>query len=118
MKVLDFLNTSVHPDIAPFGADTTFELLTTLFGLLQAACKYYTTYTEVLLANTDPQGNKYRRCHSDPNVFTKGELKFGTTTYITFSIHIDDKLIACATVELLEELCQVLTQAKFTYKGI
>ena len=115
MKVPDFFNTSVHPDIAPFGTDTTFELLTTLYGLRQAAYKYYTTFAEVILAYTDPQGNKYRRSQADPCVFTKGELKFGTTTYITFSIHIDDKFIACATVELLEELCQVLKVAKFVH---
>ena len=94
MRVPDFFNKLVHPDIAPFGTQTTYELLTSLYGLKQAAYKYYERVSDVVLKYTDPNGYKYRRSEADPCVFTKGQLEHGTTTYIAFSMHIDDKFIA------------------------
>ena len=115
MRVPDFFNKLVHPDIAPFGTQTTYELLTSLYGLKQAAYKYYERVSDVVLKYTDPNGYKYRRSEADPCVFTKGQLEHGTTTYIAFSMHIDDKFIACATVQLLEELKMVLSLANFKF---
>ena len=115
MRVPDFFNKQIHPDMAPYGELTTYELLTSLYGLRQAAYKYYETVTTAVLAYTDPQGNTYRRSEADPCVFTKGQLEYGTRTYITFSMHIDDKFIACATLKLLEELKMVLSKASFKF---
>lgn len=95
-----------HPDYAPHGTHTTWELLTTLYGLRQASSTYYDKFTSVLLAHVDSKGQKYRRSKHDPCVFTKGTL--GTDDYITFSVHVDDKFIACSTPELADELVTVL----------
>ena len=100
-----------HPDYAPYGADTTWELLTSLYGLRQASSKYYETFSKTILAYTDPQGQKYRRNNHDPCVFTKGKL--GSSDYITFSIHIDDKFIACSGKSQVDELEKVLNDSAF-----
>ena len=91
-----------HPDYAPYGADTTWELLTSLYGLRQASSKYHETFSKTILAYTDPKGQKYRRNNHDPCVFTKEEL--GSDDYITFSIYIDDKFIACSSKSQVDEL--------------
>ena len=79
MRVPDGLPTT-HSDYAPHGSDTTWELLTTLYGLRQASSKYYEKFTNVLLAYTDSKGQSYRRSSHDPCVFTKGELGILMTT--------------------------------------
>ena len=96
-----------HPDYAPHGTDTTWELLTTLYGLRQASSTYYTKFTDVLLAYTDSRGQRYQRSDHDPCVFTKGKL--GTDDYITFSVHVDDKFVACSNKSLADELVKVLS---------
>ena len=113
MRVPDFFNRHTHPDYAPFGEHTTWELLTSLYGLKQAAYKYYQTFSNVILSFTDSQGNKYRRSQADPCVFTKGQL--GTDSYVTFSIHIDDAFLACAHPNLRDEVCSIFDKAKFKY---
>ena len=60
-----------HPDYAPYGADTTWELLTLLYDLGQASSKYYETFSKTVLAYTDPKGQKYRRNNHDPCVLQK-----------------------------------------------
>ena len=95
-----------HSDYAPHGTATTWELLTTLYGLRQASSKYYHKFTSVLLAYTDAKGQKYRRSTHDPCVFTKGKL--GSKDYITFSVHVDDKFVACTSTDQVDELVQVL----------
>ena len=95
-----------HPDYAPYGEHTTWELLTTLYGLRQASSTYYEKFSSVLLAYTDSKGQKYRRSEYDPCVFTKGVL--GSDDYITFSVHVDDKFVACSTPEHANELVRVL----------
>ena len=103
-----------HPDFTPYGKHTTWELLTTLYGLKQASAKYYHTFASVLLAYTDANGDKFRRSAHDPCVFTKGAL--GSDSYITFSIHIDDKFIACTGEHELLELQSILDKANFKYR--
>ena len=95
-----------HSDYAPHGTRTTWELLTTLYGLRQASSTYYNKFTSVLLAHTDSRGQKYRRSDHDPCVFTKGKL--GSDDYITFSVHVDDKFVACSSSTLAQELVTVL----------
>ena len=107
-KGVDYSN----PDLCPFGSDTTWELLTTLYGLKQASAMYYNTFTNIVMKYTDAKGQKYRRNRHDPCSFTKGTL--GTNDFITFSIHIDDKFVACSTKEHVHELLGVLKKANFT----
>ena len=100
-----------NPDLCPFGADTTWELRTTLYGLRQASAMYYKTFTNIILSYVDKNGQRYRRSDAVPCVFTKGEL--GTSSYITFSVHIDDSFIAAANVALVDEMHEVLKAANF-----
>ena len=72
MKVPTGVCKGTHSDIAPYGEHTTWELLTTLYGLKQASAKYYHTFASILLAYTDTHGNKFRRSDHDPCVFVKG----------------------------------------------
>ena len=68
----------------------------------------------MLLAYTDASGNKFRRSNHDPCVFTKGAL--GSNSYITLSIHIDDKFIACTSERELNEFKGILDRAQFQYR--
>jgi hypothetical protein len=102
-----------HPDYAPFGSETTWELLTSLYGLRQASSMYYDTFSKVILAYKDSEGKGYRRSDHDPCVFTKGKL--GESDYITFSCHVDDAFIASAEYSSVEELMSVLTKAGFKF---
>ena len=112
-----------HPDLCPFGDDTTWKCLTSLYGLKQASAMYYDTFSKAILGYTDSKGRKYRRNDKDPCVFTKGELgkgldKHGNPNkgdYIMFSIHVDDKFVACSGKEQLDELCGIFTANKFKY---
>ena len=113
VKVPTGVHQGTHPDIAPYGPNTTWELLTTLYGLKQASAKYYHTFANVLLAYTDSRGNKFRRSVHDPCVFTKGQL--GSDSYITLSIHIDDKFIACSSEKELREFRSILDKAEFKH---
>ena len=113
MSVPKGFNDSTHPDFTPYGKYTTWELLTTLYGLKQASAKYYHTFASALLAYTDAEGNKFRRSDADPCVFTKGAL--GSNAYITLSIHIDDKFIACTGEKELLEFKSILDQHNFKY---
>ena len=57
MKAPDFLPEvvgEVHPDYLPFGADTTFEVLTCLYGLKQASARYYDCVDKAMLSDTTP----------------------------------------------------------------
>jgi hypothetical protein len=47
-------------------------------------------------------------------VFTKGVL--GSSDYIVFSVHVDDKFIACTSEELVKELDTVLSASGFQCK--
>ena len=113
MRVPRGFNDNTHPNFNPYGQHTTWELLTTLYGLKQASAKYYHTFATALLAYTDDRGNKFRRSDHDPCVFTKGAL--GSDSYITLSIHIDDKFIACTSERELLEFKSILDKAKFKY---
>ena len=112
-----------HPDLCPFGTDTTWRLLTSLYGLRQASAMYYDTFSKAILAHVDSKGRRYRRNDKDPCVFTKGELgegldKHGNPNkgdYILFSIHIDDKFVACSSEEQLNELLGIFKENKFKY---
>ena len=97
-----------NPDLCPFGADTSWELRTTTYGLVQASYQYYKKFSSVVLAYVDKSGQRYRRSDADPCVFTKGEL--GTSSYITFSVHVDDSFIAVAHPSLVEELHEVYSR--------
>jgi hypothetical protein len=44
MKVPKFFGDAMHPDFAPWGTDTTWELLTSLYGLKEASARYYDTF--------------------------------------------------------------------------
>ena len=114
MRIPKGFDENKHPDFTPYGDNTTWELLTTLYGLKQASAKYYHTFASVLLAYTDASGNKYRRSNHDPCVFTKGAL--GSDSYITLSIHIDDKFIACTSERELNEFKGILDRANFKYR--
>ena len=113
MKVPTGVCTDTHPDIAPYGSHTTWELLTTLYGLKQASAKYYHTFANILLAHTDSNGNKFRRSDHDPCVFVKGAL--GSASYTILSIHIDDKFIACSGKKELDEFTSILSAANFKH---
>ena len=94
--------------------DTTWELLTSLYGLKTGPADYYCTLREVLDEYIDPKGQKYRVSDADPCVFTKGVL--GSDDYIMFSVHVDDKFITCTKPELLGELVNVLNAKGFECK--
>jgi len=55
-----------HPDVCPFGQDTTWRLLASLYGLRQASAMYYDTFSKAILAYEDEDGCKYRRNDKDP----------------------------------------------------
>ena len=57
-----------HPDLCPFGDDTTWKCLTSLYGLKQASAMYYDTFSKAILSYTDSKGRKYRRNDKDPCV--------------------------------------------------
>jgi hypothetical protein len=105
---------SFDPTLCPFGPDTTWELLTSLYGLKTGPADYYCTLTKALLSYTDSRGQKYRVSDADPCVFTKGVL--GSDDYIMFSVHVDDKFIACTNQSLVDELVSVLCAKGFECK--
>jgi hypothetical protein len=109
-------------DIRPHGDNTTFELLTSLYGLRQASAIYYRTVARVLLAYTDPQGRKYRRCPEDPCTFVKGSLPTGLDPatgvpnkgdYIVFTMHVDDQFCMASSKAQALELHGVLEKGGF-----
>ena len=123
MRVPDFFDVDVHPDYAPWGADTTWELLTSLYGLKQASARYYDAITKVILSFVDSKGRKFRRNEYDSCCFVKGNLVRGfdvdgtpkTTDYICFSMHVDDKFIAASSVELIREFEGMLKEAQIAF---
>ena len=54
MSVPTLLPEETHPDYAPFGSDTTYEVLTCLYGLRQASARYYDVVTDAVLSEVDP----------------------------------------------------------------
>ena len=38
-----------HPDLCPFGDDTTWRCLTSLYGLKQASAMYYDTFSKAII---------------------------------------------------------------------
>ena len=115
MRVPTGFRDVIHPDWCPFGEFTTWELLCSLYGLKQAAAVYYDTVKKLVLAAIFPDGTKFRMSESDPCVFVKGTLSYDTNSYTAFSMHIDDKFIACKTVQDKEQLEEIFTQAKWKF---
>ena len=83
MATPDFLSDVVgetHPDYLPYGADTTFEVLTCLYGLKQASARYYDCVDNAMLSDTTPHnmsshGIAQDTCvdsHSNTNVKNSG----------------------------------------------
>ena len=117
MRVPDFFDSDVHPDYAPWGTDTTWELLTSLYGLRQASARYYDKISnDIVRPYRDSQGRQFRRNGYDPCCFTKGELVRGfdkdgkpnTKDYTCFSMHVDDKFVAVSSVSQLDDFKEML----------
>ena len=124
MRVPDFFDSQIHQDYAPWGADTTWELLTSLYGLRQASARYYDKIAnDVVLQYRDSKGRHFRRSDYDSCCFAKGELKPGfdrdgkpnTTEYTCFSMHVDDKFVAVSSERELEEFKQMLEAQSIAY---
>ena len=124
MRVPDFFDSEVHPDYAPWGSDTTWELLTSLYGLRQASARYYDKIAnDVVLPYRDPQGRRFRRSDYDSCCFAKGELKRGfdgdgkprTCAYTCFSMHVDDKFVAVSSEKELREFECMLKEKGIAY---
>ena len=83
-----------HPDWCPFGHNTTWLLLCSIYGLKQAAAIYYDTVRALIMNAVLPCGTNYgfKGSDNDPCFFSRGEL--GSPRYSCFSMHIDDKFTA------------------------
>ena len=114
----------VHADITPYGEHTTWELLTSLYGLRQASSRYYHKFSGDVLSYEDSKGQKYRRNHHDPCSFTKGKYVPGVNSdgstkcedFITFCCHVDDKFVAASSRAQVDELVHMLKQKGYDVK--
>ena len=105
----------VHPDFCPFGEYTTYELLCSLYGLKQAAAVYYKTVKALVLKFIFPDGSKFLLSPADPCLFVHGSPLDTSDSYIAFSLHIDDKFIACKTVADRDVVSSIFDEAKWKY---
>ena len=111
------------PDFAPWGTDTTWELLTSLYGLKEASARYYDTISKVIMTFTDDSNRKFRRNAYDACCFTKGKLVRGfdesgnsnTTGFTCFSMHVDDKFLGVSSLQELAEFENMLKTANIQY---
>jgi hypothetical protein len=109
---------SFHPDWCPYGEYTTYLLLCSLYGLRQAAAIYYETMKALVLNAEFPDGKSFACSPSDPCLFIRAQL--GDESYTAFSLHIDDKFIACGSLKARDELASVFDKAgwKYTLEGM
>ena len=91
-----------HPEYAPHGRNTLWEVLVATYGLKQAASAYYRKFSDGMIERG------YKRLGSDGCVFVKGTL--GTKRYICFPIHVDDKICAYASDLDLKQFKQDLDE--------
>ena len=100
---------SYHPDWCPYGEHTTYLLLCSLYGLRQAAAIYYETMKALIIGAEFPDGKSFACSQSDPCLFVRAQL--GDESYTAFSLHIDDKFIACGSLRARDELASVFDKA-------